>query len=276
MLFALFLLALPIGGCATKTPQKAMEQGAKEVDGGDLTALLSGATIKLEEYGNAATVSLHADGTLQAENEDHITSDGSWKVDNDELCLKFRKWNNGDIICTDVYSLGDRYLQFRDNVYLNAFSIVTPAVPRETERETGGTGPAPAAEQPLSSSQPNPPPEQSAPPDDRYGDVDSKYILGKVAADCPGCNFAGLDLSGADLEGANLSGANLLRSVLSRANLRNANLSGTNLFGANLRDANLFGADLSGANLADADLTGADIRNAKMEGANLAGAKGLQ
>jgi len=272
---ALFLLLLSFSGCASKTPQWAMKQGAKKMDGDTLTALLAGATIRLEEYGNAATVSLHLDGSLKAENEDHITSNGFWKVANGQMCLKFSKWNGGDTICSDIYSLGDRYLQFKGNIYLNSFSIIIPASPRETVMGTGEAGSASASEQPQSSSRQNQQPAQTA-PSERYGDIDSKYILGKVAADCPGCNFAGIDLSDANLEGANLSGANLLRSVLSRANLRNANLSGTNLFGANLRDANLFGADLSGANLADADLTGADLRNTKMEGANLAGAKGLQ
>lgn len=278
-LFFLLLAMTALSGCAAKNPEKTVRQGGEKLSGRQLVELLTGATLDMEEYSGKAKVTLHEDGKLSAVNRDNITSDGFWKVQNDELCLRFRKWGGGDAICYAIYQLDGRYLQFNGNVFHGSFDITAMGSGPPASSQAGGTisppnspevppektagqqsAPAPSAEQPAAAH--------------LHTRTDTRYILGKVAKDCPGCNLSGIDLSGADLEGANLQGANLLRTVLRRANLRRANLSGTNLYGADLRDANLFGADLSGANLADANLSGANLENTNLQGTNLSGAIG--
>lgn len=268
-------------GCANKTPKKLEAMGAEKLKNARLLALLNGATLEVEEYAGKAEVTLHEDGSISAINKDKVHSDGRWSVEGEKLCLQFRKWGDSDRLCYTVYQKDDRFLQFHDNIYQGSFTILSPGSGRspnssartptnhETEKKMERKEAATPAAAPQAAYSYIPPGPA------RYRKPDTKYILGKVARDCPGCNLAGVDLSEADLEGANLAGANLLKTVLFKANLRHANLSGTNLFGADLRYAILNGADLSGANLAGADLTGADLRNAKMRGTNLKGAKGL-
>ena len=269
-------------GCISKTPQKMEAMGAEKMDNSKLLTLLPGATLEMEEYGGKAKVTLQADGRIKAINQDRVHSDGHWAIEGEELCLQFRKWGNSDRLCYTIYRNDDRYLQFRDNVYQGAFTILSPG-----RGPMAGHNPAPATPAaPETTPMTAPPAAASAsasspansyigPEPMRYSEPDNRYILGRVARDCPGCNLAGVDLSGADLEGANLAGANLLKTILYKANLHRADLSGTNLYGADLRNANLNGADLSGANLAGADLSGADLGNAKLQGANLEGAKGI-
>ncbi len=285
VIVSLLLLVLgTVGGCTSMTPKKMEARGAKKLDSGQMLALLSGATLEMVEYDGKAEVTLHDDGSISAINKDRLRSEGRWSVEGEKLCLQFKKWGNSDHLCYTVYQQNDRFVQFRDKVYQGSFTILSPgngqppspttaAAPPDHEgsrmtQPSVATGASPSdAPQKTYSYIPQGP--------GQYRGPDTKYILGRVARDCPGCNLAGTDLSEADLEGANLTGANLLKTILVKANLRHANLSGTNLFQADLRGADLNGADLSGANLAGADLSGANLQDAKMQGANLKGAKGL-
>jgi len=274
-----FLILTVVSSCANKTPKKMEAMGAKKLKSEQLLGLLAGATLELEEYGGTAKVTLHENGTISAINQRQISSDGRWSVEGEELCLQFRKWGEGDRLCCAVYQQDDSFVQFKDKVYAGSFTILSPGNGQAVQSD-GPTISGQTDQQVSSKTSPAGLPDSSSAPSYispepmRYTETDTRFILSKVARDCPGCNLAGVDLSGADLEGANLSGANLLKTVLHKANLRRADLSGTNLYGADLRNANLNGADLSGANLAEADLTGADLRDAKLQGANLAGAKG--
>lgn len=275
-----FLILTVVSNCVSKTPEKMKAMGAQKLEGEQLLGLLSGATLELEEYSGRAKVTLHEDGKISAINQQQISSDGRWSVEGEELCLQFRKWGDGDRLCCTVYQQDDRFVQFKDKVYAGSFTILSPGSGRAVQ--SVGTPISDQTDQQVSSkASPTGLPDSSSAPSYispepmRYTETDTRFILSKVARDCPGCNLAGVDLSGADLEGANLSGANLLKTVLHKANLRRADLSGTNLYGADLSNANLNGADLSGANLAEADLTDADLLDAKLQGANLEGAKGL-
>ncbi|MEJ2689721.1 MAG: pentapeptide repeat-containing protein [Deltaproteobacteria bacterium] len=272
--FLLFLIPFAVVNCANKTPKKMEAMGAEKLERARLLALLAGATLEMEEYGGKAEVTLHNDGSISAVNEDGISSDGRWSVEGGDLCLQFRKWGNSDRLCYVIYQQDGRYLQFRDKVYQGSFTILSPGTggpPRDSAKASASTGPvAEQKEPPTEKASPSAAPQEpysyipSGPTQFRKPDI--KYILGRVARNCPGCNLAGADLAEADLEGANLAGANLLKTTLVKANLRHANLSGTNLFEADLRNANLSGADLSGANLAGADLTGCQIAGREPQG----------
>ena len=114
----LFLMVLTaVGACANRTPKNMTAMGAKKLESGQLLALLTGATIEMEEYSGKAKVTLHDDGSIQAINQEMVSSDGHWAIEGDKLCLQFRKWGNSDRLCYTVFQENDRFVQFRDKVY---------------------------------------------------------------------------------------------------------------------------------------------------------------
>lgn len=278
------ILLLLLGGCATKALDKAIKAGGKMLSGAELTALVAGNTLKLEEYGATATVECFLNGKLAAVNNEDVHSTGRWRVDaKDRLCLNFSRLGGNEVFCSTVYQVGDQYRQFTDNGALyGTFSVITgnSQTPPDSSGQVLTHEPAPTTKvsrptAPLRQEQP-PAMIPAQPPEEHHADTDIRFFYLQMAQDCPGCNLAAISLEGARLINANLAGADLRKANLGKANLQQANLRGANLSGINLREANLAGADLAGANLAGADLTNANLTRAIFTGADLSGAIGAE
>ncbi len=247
----LLALILTLSACGTENINKAVANGAEALSGHDLRALLSGSTIKSEGYGEEARITFSNNGRLSATNSDREKDTGTWQVDDQErLCLKFKKWGQGDKICYRVYKEGKEYKQFNDSGLLAyTFTILTAGGTfKEGISFDNSTGTKAAAQ----GSKESPAVTDIQQPPDAPADIN--FIIRQNAHDCPGCNLARAQLAGADLNNANLEGANLIYADLSGSSLRQANLRGANLYQANLKGADLSGADLTGANLTEANL----------------------
>lgn len=250
----LLALILTLAACGTENINKAVANGAQALSGHELRALLNGSTIKSEGYGEEARITFSNNGRLSATNLDKEKDTGTWQVDDQErLCLKFRKWGQGDKICYRVYKEGDEYKQFNDSGILTyTFTILTPggtfkegiSFDSSTKDNTDKAAAQDSKGSPAAAAIPQPP----------ASPADINFIIRQNAHDCPGCNLAKAQLAGADLNDANLQGANLIYADLRGASLRQADLRGANLYRANLKGADLSGADLTGANLTEANL----------------------
>ena len=257
-------LALIFYGCGTEKISSAVKGGAQKLSAHDLNKLLSGSTVKSTGYGEEAEITYLPNGNLSAKNTDGDKDTGAWRVeDKGRLCLKFRKWGQGDKICYQVYQDGNEYKQFNSSGLL-AYTFTIIEQGEQFQAGITSTAPAPAnsreAVKPAAVKNIPTASDIPAPPD---SPADIEFIVRQSARHCPGCNLAGAQLAGADLIGADLEGANLTRADFSTALLRHANLKGANLYKANLKRADLTGADLTGANLTEADLTEANLRGAK-------------
>jgi hypothetical protein len=268
-------LTITLFGCGTEHMDAAVENGAHKLSGHEIRKLLTGSTVKSSGYGDEAEIKYLDSGKLSAKNMDKDKDVGLWSVDDQErLCLKFRKWGQGDKICYWIYQDGEKYKQFNKSGLLTYTFTVTEHGANFQEQydndrmrgityseKEGITTPqsihsgSKSATVKTKISVPLPP----------ASPADLRFITRKTARNCPGCNLAHAQLSGANLLNANLEGANLAGADLSAAILRHANLRGANLYKASLRGANLSGADLTGANLTGTDLTDT----------NLAGAAGI-
>ncbi len=247
----LLALILTLSACGTENINKAVANGAKAISGHDLRALLSGSTIKSEGYGEEARITFSNNGRLSAINLDKEKDTGTWQVDDQErLCLKFKKWGQGDKICYRVYKEDGEYKEFNDSgILAYTFTVLTPGGTFKEGISFDNSGGDKTATQDTKES-----PATAAMPQPPASPADINFIIRQNAHDCPGCNLAKAQLAGADLNDANLQGANLIYADLSGSSLRRADLRGANLYRANLKGADLSGADLTGANLTEANL----------------------
>ena len=289
----LLIMAIIVPGCSTKNTEetdKAIDVSAAPQNrllGNEIQRLLSNNTITMHESGTKATIEMYGNGKLYAVKSKTEKNDGRWAVEEDLLCLQFRRWGYGDKICYTVTKDGNEYsLAMKTGLKSGFFTVkqgVEHSAPSSTKktrtkRQTASaTAPDVIIDEPLAAETPGPSIQESSPNSYNPQSVksDLRMIYRNMSRNCPGCSLANIDLSGADLPGANLAGANLKNSNLNKANLNRANLKGTILTGTNLTDANLAGADLAGANLERANLTGTNLERANLHGANINGAIGL-
>ncbi len=276
-IFMFVLLILT--GCAGKRAGGA-GKAADRLTGDVVQQLLAGSKIHLVEYDGAADITLAADGTATAVNNDHRASAGLWKVDDQgRFCLKFKQWwGFGDKICYEVYPGKERFrLKAQPGGYFASMTVegggaaagaAHPVAERQSEENV------PVSEE-KSENKDHPELSSEQGGKDTYVKEDVRYILTMMARDCPGCNLPGISLPEADLSGAELYGANLSGADLTGARLRNAHLQKADLSRSKLMEADLSGADLRDAELFGADLTGADLTGANLKGARTVGAKGL-
>ena len=281
--FINILLCLTILGCNAARKDKLLDSGTPPLTRAQLELLVRASTIRLESIDFDAKLSFHEDGRFDAESRVNETDSGKWAIDvNDRLCLKFSSWYYGDLRCYDVFEESAGKFAFFTNNGARAYSVTSvgarikdsaPNASSQT-KTVSSTDASNRNRQTLTSRKPN----------RNSSKEESRATFIRLAANCPGCNFADADLSNsslvaanlkdANLSSVNLSGANLRRADLSGANLAGALLKNTTLAGANLRNANLENADLSGSNLIRADLTGAKYTTANFSGAYLEGIKG--
>lgn len=248
----LISLVFLLTNCVKHELDSAIQQGAKKLIGKQVSDLVSGSSVKMEGSSQSATIEFQQKGTLSGTNTSGEKDKGEWKVRGDDLCLLFKKWGQGDIICYQVVQNGSDFkLYNRKGMFSYDLSVITPG--------ENGVQPEIAAK-PVDRSQPLPSSESrvatetypASVPVSPQAAADVTFFIRQSAQNCPGCNLAHAKLSGQTLIGANLQGANLTEADLSHANLRRANLRGANLYRADLRQADLAGADLTGANLSEA------------------------
>lgn len=249
----LFLLA----GCGSHDLDSAPKGGGKKLSGRQVREVVHGSTVRLDGYGQEATVEFTGDGTMTGTNTSGQKDKGMWQVKEDDLCLRFKEWAQGDTLCYQVVGAGSDYQLFtRKGLMVYDLTLLSPggqeAVPTErpaparvSEDDRAGDDSPPPSARPISDLARAPFPASP------QAGADVEYIIRQSAQNCPGCNLAHAQLSGQTLIGANLQGANLTEADLSHANLRRANLRGANLYRANLQQADLAGADLTGANLTE-------------------------
>lgn len=250
-LFFWFGLLFLLTSCGKHDLDLAIQQGSKKLSEHQLNELVSGSSVKMDGYGQTANVEFRQDGTLSGANTSGEKDKGEWRVKGDELCLRFKDWGKGDVICYQVVQNGGAYMLYnRKGMMIFDLKILSPGAKESTKITVS----PPTAE---GNAAPHSPASASAttrelPPTSPQAAADVGFIIRQSAQNCPGCNLARAQLAGQMLIGANLQGANLAEADLSNANLRRANLKGANLYRANLRHADLAGADLTGANLSEA------------------------
>jgi hypothetical protein len=239
--------------CAKHDLDSALQQGAKKLIATQVQELVIDSSVKMEGYGQTATVDFHQDGTLSGSNITGEKDKGEWKVKGDDLCLFFKKWGQGDIACYQVVQNGSDYKLFNHKGMLfYDLNVITPGEKRSQPDIASKQVNATAAIPPSSEAKATSESSLVIMPVSPQAVADADFIIRQSAQNCPGCNLAHAKLAGQTLIGANLQGANLTEADLSQANLRRANLRGANLYRANLRQADLAGADLTGANLSEA------------------------
>ncbi len=245
-----FLLLL--GSCASHDTTSSLQEGSKKLSARQVRELMNGSTVRLDGYGQEATVEFTGDGVMNGTNSTGDKDKGDWQVRGDALlCLRFKDWVQGDRFCYLVAGSGKDYQLFnRKGMKIYAMTVLTPGEQGSTTGSPAVRTPAPRPSRPALESAPQP--EVMPLPVSPHAAEDVDFLIRQSAQNCPGCNLARVNLSGMSLIGANLQGANLTEADLSRANLRRANLRGANLYRANLRQADLTGADLTGANLSEA------------------------
>jgi hypothetical protein len=255
-LVALFFLS----ACAPATMTQLVAEGNAPLSANQLRELVTDQTLHLEAIDFDGRVQYLSDGHLRAESLQGGKDKGKWHITpEDQLCMKFDLWYYGDLKCYKLVKEKKQYVFFT----ANGARYYTGTSSAEHQEEPG-------AQSRLESSLIKEDSQQQLPAP-RLSQAEKQQTLQRLARNCPGCNFAGVDLEGAQLIAANLAGANLAGANLSDANLRRANLAGANLNGAKLIRTNLAGADLSESDLSDADLTGSNLIRAKVNGAKFQG-----
>ncbi|MDH3359342.1 MAG: pentapeptide repeat-containing protein [Desulfobulbaceae bacterium] len=263
-------LLLLLAACGPKVLDTTIAEGGKKLSGEEISTLVSGNTLHMEEYGIKAKIECFKNGKLTGSNSENTKTFGQWQVDEkEELCLRFKRWGGAEDFCYAIWQVGDEYRQLTSNgAQAGAFTV---------EKGTG-LNPNSTASNPVTSSSTSsdqqPETYRNLPAPEMHAEKDIRFFHLEMAQDCPGCDLAGISLEGARLINANLPGANLTRAQLHKSNLRSANLRGANLEKADLSEANLAGADLSGANLSDADLTNTNLTRTNLKNADLKGARG--
>jgi len=285
----LIVSLLILFGCGPATMNKMEKNDGTKMNAEEIFNLVSGNSLILTAYDFSGTVYFAENGTMAGIDNYNQKDTGSWDItDQDQLCLKFRLWYYGDIKCYSVSKRdeSERLSFFTTNgaAYYTAMmvmddpsglakQIASVSGPKSVrnkyaKQNTSDRQSSSPSESEVETSSAAPKPYQNVSP----GPDDSTQTVQRLAANCPGCNFAGVNLKEAALIKANLQEADLSGADLRYANLRRANLSKANLSGARLNYANLPGADLTNANLKNADLTGANLLLTNLTGADLTGA----
>jgi hypothetical protein len=98
-----------------------------KLDGAQIDQLVRGNTLMIEEYGVKAKVELHPDGTLRAFKQDYNDQTrGTRDVEGDALCMKFKRWGEGDEQCYAVYKVGEEYQQYTaSGLIASRFTVTT-------------------------------------------------------------------------------------------------------------------------------------------------------
>jgi hypothetical protein len=309
LLLALPVLFLFLASCAPSNVSSLVnDKGAEKLSPEQVLTLVEGNTLRLTGYDTDAYLYLDKSGRTFAVDNYGEKDLGQWDVsDLGEFCNRMQNWWYADLICYQVYQVGDSYKLTDSNGLIKFTALQYPGdykgIYYDVRRgkksfrksiRSGGAAAAPGVtSEPKSepeSTAPEPSAEKAISEENTYKisqeDKNLRSTVKWMARDCPGCNLAETNLKKADLVGAKLAGANLSGSNLRMANLRRADLEGANLEdavlayanlpGANLKNANLRGANLKGANLIRADLTGADLSGADLDGALLEGVRGLK
>lgn len=246
-------LAFLLNGCASQDLNSTLRQGAKKLGSGQVRELVDGSSVQLAGYGQEATVEFNGDGTMVGTNTSGGKDKGVWQVKGDELCLRFKKWAEGDGHCYQVVGDGSAYQLFsHKGMMIYGLTVLTPGAREESSGAAAAPPTAAGSDDHRPTAEAEPAPIAETMPITPQVAADITYLVRQRAQNCPGCNLAGTNLAGQTLVGANLQGANLAEADLSNANLRRANLKGANLYRANLKGADLAGADLTGANLTEA------------------------
>lgn len=253
--FPLISFFFLLTNCGKHDLDSAIQQGAKKLVANQVNELVAGSSVRMDGYGQTATVEFRQDGTMSGANTSGEKDKGEWQVKGDELCLYFKKWGQGDIICYHVVQNGNEYkLYNRKGMLFYDLSVLEPGEKKgqyditSTPTNEGTANHLSFTESKVITG----PREAIMPASPQAASADVNFIIRQSAQNCPGCNLAHAQLAGQTLIGANLQGANLTEADLSHANLRRANLRGANLYRADLRQADLAGADLTGANLSEA------------------------
>lgn len=282
LLYAIVFLSLLLSGCGARQLDKAINEGASRIEGEAIRSLVMGNTMNMEGFNYSARVEIFDDGTLRAVNSENDKESGRWYIDDDDrLCIKFHKWNHGDLTCHAVYGSGETYRLFTENgIQSGSFMVAEGTAPppqkkksrdRDRRNEKTVRPPSPQPEQAAEPVQHESPTTAPAalpfPEKEEFASRDLQFFYRDTAKNCPGCTLDKVDLAGASLVRAKLAGAKL-----KAANLKGADLQQADLKGADLRGADLAGANLAGADLAGADLTGAILRGANFRRTNLKGA----
>ncbi|HIJ79159.1 MAG: pentapeptide repeat-containing protein [Desulfobulbaceae bacterium] len=289
----LLLIILLLPGCLTKkTTETDQDLAAKEAPQNKLTGeqiqrLLGNNTMVMHESGEKATIEMYGNGKLYAVKSKTEKNDGVWGVEDDQLCIQFKRWGHGEKICYRVTDNGSHYTLTTKTGLETGYFTVSKGVTRSqaaARKKTKGKRRAASSDAPdviidePEADEPQGPAIQES-TQSSYNPqsvkTDLRMIYRNMSRNCPGCNLPDVDLSEANLIGANLAGANLKHANLSKANLNRANLKGAILTGANLAGADLAGADLAGADLEGADLTDANLDRANLKGANIDNAIGV-
>jgi uncharacterized protein YjbI with pentapeptide repeats len=299
LIFSVLLLLLLSAGCApVNVDQITRQKDAAQLASAEILALVEKNTLFVRSFNEDIYYYFDSSGTLAGLDIYNNKDTGRWDANNeDELCVKMRKWWYGDLRCFQVYAADEKYylvnhagvIEFRAEQFAGDHKNQFQAADgkgRKGSRRSARQAEADPGQAAFSTAEqtagPVAEPLQVAP----ISDQELKTTVKWMARDCPGCNLANADLRHADLAEARLQRANLAGADISMANLRRADLQGANLTGADLSQANMPGADLrnavlinavlKGANLIRADLTGASTAGANFDGALLEGTIGLR
>lgn len=312
-ILALFLVCLFFiaSGCTGYRPtiEEAQADGAEQLGKQNLKDLVMNRELQMVSWDKSieAMIQFNRNGTLTGSNSVGETSTGHWSATADnELCLKFKNWDDNRNRCYTIFKSGNQYLMFHSGSMENTLIPSEDALSTLADMNVGILGsPPPTKSRKPAKKIPTPAPEIQ--PVASNGSLLSTLTFGLLGndaeeqqvqelpyknefipqpmvqakklsianqqlidtGDCEECDLKGVDLKGMNLKGANLAGADLTGANLQEANLKGANLKGTNLESARLTDAILTNADLQGANLSDANLHWADLSKADLRGANL-------
>lgn len=309
-ILALFCLFFIASGCTGYRPsiEEALEDGAKQLGKQNIKDLVMNSELQMVSWDKSieAMIQFKRNGTLTGSNSVGETTTGTWSATGDnELCLKFRFWDDNRNRCYSIFKSGNTYLMFQSGSMESTLIPSEDALSTLADMNVGIMGSPPPTRTRKTAQISTPAPEIQ--PVDTNGSLLSTITFGLLGndepeeqvqerpynnefipqpmvqekklsipnqqlidtGDCLECNLKGVDLQGMNLKGANLAGADLSGANLQEANLKGANLKGTNLESARLTDAILINADLQGANLSDANLHWADLSKADLRGANL-------
>lgn len=286
--YFLIIICLSVTGCVNLNGKPAAAEGGKKLIAPELEKIVSGNILRMHAYESSARVKFYDNGKLVGKNDIGERTTGRWYINaKDQLCIMYKKWGNGDLICYSVYKVGDEYRQF-SSTGLIAGTFTAPAThdaestlaqekpDTDTAQKTaaGLESPAPptAVPAPVPAAVPTVTAQKTQ--TQTAAKPAAQAALVKKAQNCPGCDLKNAHLTGANLVKAVLPGADLTDANLQNANLKMANMKGATLVNADLTDANLAGADLAGADLTGANLTGTELYGTNLKGATLEGVTG--
>jgi len=277
---------LLLSGCAPTTVDSLIEHNdGHRMLGVEVMELVQGNTLQVRAYNEDAHLYFAPSGKIFAKSDLSTDTDtGNWDVsEGGDLCFRMNSWWYGDLRCFSVYETGNDDFRLatengvlRYRVLMEQGDSQSSFIPEDRSKRSLRKSLRKAEQKQQRKAQQQKRKatliEESG--SSTFSGQDTEATIAFMAQNCPGCNFAGVDLGraeliGANLAGANFQGANLSMANLRRADLKKANLQQATLVYANLPGADLRGADLRGANLKGANLIKADLTGAKLKGANL-------